>query len=74
MPPNRWLQLCSIPPRSSSFRSASEPLHPEKVAAFSQAFRSAFQVPESMPSIAGLITEQRHRLWIEQYLGQLSGS
>jgi len=49
-------------------------LHPEQVAAFSQAFRSAFQVPESMPSIAGLITEQQHRLWIEQYLGQCSGS
>ncbi|MCX5948715.1 MAG: hypothetical protein NTY67_11200 [Cyanobacteria bacterium] len=33
-------------------------LHPEQVAAFSQAFCSAFQVPESMPSIAGLITGQ----------------
>ena len=47
-------------------------LHPEQVATFSQAFRGAFQVPESTPSIAGLITEQRHSHWIEQYLSQLS--
>ena len=47
-------------------------LHPEQVATFSQSFRSAFQVPESTPSIASLITEQRHSHWIEQYLSQLS--
>ena len=47
-------------------------LAPEQVAAFSQAFRSAFQVPESTPSIAGLITEQRHSHWIEQCLSRLS--
>ena len=45
-------------------------LQPPQLAAFSQAFRSAFQVPESIPSIAGLITEQRHRAWIEKYLSQ----
>lgn len=45
-------------------------LGPEQVAVFSQAFRSAFQVPESTASIAGLITEQRHLQWIEQYLSQ----
>jgi len=46
-------------------------LLPPQLAAFSRAFRSAFQVPDSTPSIAGLITEQRHRLWIEDFLGRL---
>jgi hypothetical protein len=46
-------------------------LLPPQLAAFSRAFRSAFQVPESIPSIAGLITEHRHRLWIEDFLGRL---
>jgi hypothetical protein len=45
-------------------------LQPPQLAAFSRAFRTAFQVPDSTPSIAGLITEQRHRLWIERYLEQ----
>ena len=44
---------------------------PPQLAAFSRAFRTAFQVPESTPSIARLITEQRHRLWIEDFLGRL---
>ncbi|MCX5955424.1 MAG: RAD52 family DNA repair protein [Cyanobacteria bacterium] len=46
-------------------------LQPPQLAAFSRAFRTAFQVPDSTPSIAGLITEQRHRLWIEDFLGRL---
>ena len=46
-------------------------LLPPQLAAFSRAFRSAFQVPDSTPSIAGLITEHRHRLWIENFLGRL---
>ena len=46
-------------------------LLPPQLAAFSRAFRTAFQVPESTPSIAGLITEQRHRLWIEDFLARL---
>lgn len=45
-------------------------LQPPQLAAFSKAFRSAFQVPDSIPSIAGLITEQRHRAWIEEFLRQ----
>ena len=45
-------------------------LLPPQLAAFSRSFRSAFQVPDSTPSIAGLITEQRHRLWIEDFLGR----
>ena len=44
---------------------------PPQLAAFSPAFRNAFQVPDSTPSIAGLITEQRHRLWIEDFLARL---
>ena len=47
-------------------------LLPPQLAAFSRAFRSAFQVPDSTPSIAGLITEHRHRLWIERYLEQVA--
>jgi hypothetical protein len=46
-------------------------LLPPQLAVFSRAFRSTFQVPDSTPSIAGLITEQRHRLWIEVFLGRL---
>jgi hypothetical protein len=30
----------------------------------------ASQVPESTPWIAGLITQQRHCLWIQRYLAQ----
>ena len=45
-------------------------LLPPQLAAFSRAFRTAFQVPESTPSIAGLITEQRHLAWIQHYLAQ----
>jgi hypothetical protein len=46
-------------------------LLPPQLAAFSHAFRTAFQVPDSTPSISGLITEHRHRLWIENFLGRL---
>jgi hypothetical protein len=46
-------------------------LLPPQLAAFSRAFRTAFQVPDSTASIAGLITEQRHRLWIEDFLAKL---
>jgi hypothetical protein len=46
-------------------------LLPPQLAAFSRAFRTAFQVPDSTPSISGLITEHRHRLWIENFLGRL---
>jgi hypothetical protein len=46
-------------------------LPPPQLAAFTQAFRRAFQVPAETPSIAGLITQQRHRLWTQDYLGRL---
>jgi Rad52/22 family double-strand break repair protein len=45
-------------------------LLPPQLAGFSRAFRTAFQVPYSTPSIAGLITEQRHLAWIQHYLAQ----
>jgi hypothetical protein len=45
-------------------------LLPPQLTAFSQAFRSAFQVPAATPSIAGLITQERHRHWIQQFLTQ----
>jgi hypothetical protein len=48
-------------------------LLPPQLAAFSRAFRSAFQVPDSTPSISGLITEQRHLAWIQHYLTQTQG-
>jgi hypothetical protein len=58
------------PPTIRSLQDRIRGLLPTQLAAFSRAFRSAFQVPESTPSIAGLITEQRHRAWIQQYLAQ----
>ncbi len=49
-------------------------LLPPQLAAFSRAYRTAFQVPDSTPSIAGLITEHHHRLWIEDFLGRLQSA
>ena len=48
-------------------------LLPPQLAAFCRAFRSAFQVPDAIPSIAGLITEQHHLAWIQHYLTQTQG-
>jgi hypothetical protein len=58
------------PPTIRSLQERIRGLLPPQLAAFSSAFRSAFQVPESTPSISGLITQQRHRLWIQHYLAQ----
>jgi hypothetical protein len=58
------------PPTIRSLQERIRGLLPPQLAAFSSAFRSAFQVPESTPSIAGLITQQRHLLWIQRYLAQ----
>ena len=41
--------------------------------AFSRAFRTAFQVPEATPSVAGIISQERHRIWIEEYLAKAAG-
>ena len=58
------------PPTIRSLQERIRGLLPPQLAAFSSAFRCAFQVPATTPSIAGLITEQRHRAWIQQYLAQ----
>ena len=58
------------PPTIRSLHERIRGLLPPQLAAFSQAFRRAFQVPAEIPSIAGLITEQRHQLWIQRYLNQ----
>jgi hypothetical protein len=58
------------PPTIRSLQDRIRGLLPPQLAAFSRASRSAFQVAESSHSIAGLITVQRHRAWIQQYLGQ----
>jgi hypothetical protein len=42
--------------------------------AFSRAFRAAFQVPDSTPSVAGLIRQERHRLWIQEFLAKATRS
>ncbi len=61
------------PPTIRSLHERIRGLLPPQLAAFSQAFRRAFQVPSETPSIAGLITEQRHQLWIQRYLNQPQG-
>jgi len=45
-------------------------LAPAQLEAFAKGFRSAFQVPEAQPSLAGLITTSRHQRWIEGFLAQ----
>jgi hypothetical protein len=39
-----------------------------QLSTMSRPIRTTSQVPNSTGSIAGLITEQRHRRWIQQYL------
>jgi hypothetical protein len=45
-------------------------LAPARMEAFSRGFRSAFQVPDAQPSLAGLITTSRHQRWIEDFLAE----
>ena len=49
-------------------------LSPRHRDAFSRAFRAAFQVPDSTPSVAGLIRQERHRIWIQEFLAKASRS
>jgi hypothetical protein len=56
------------PPTIHSPQERIRALLPHHLEAFRRAFRAAFRVTEEIPSIAGLITEQRHRLWIQHYL------
>ncbi len=61
------------PATIGSFHERIRALPPSQLAAFTQAFRRAFQVPAETPSIAGLISEQRHQRWIQEYLARLGG-
>jgi len=61
------------PPTIRSLHERIRGLLPPQLAAFSQAFRRAFQVPADIPTIAELITQQRHLLWIQRYLSQAQG-
>ncbi|MFN9659435.1 MAG: Rad52/Rad22 family DNA repair protein [Cyanobacteriota bacterium] len=45
-------------------------LSPRHRDAFSRAFRAAFRVPDSTPSVAGLIRQERHRIWIQEFLAK----
>jgi DNA recombination protein Rad52 len=45
-------------------------LAPARLEAFSKGFRAAFQVPNTQPSLAGLITNSRHQRWIEGFLAE----
>jgi hypothetical protein len=45
-------------------------LAPARLEAFSKGFRAAFQVPDTQPSLAGLITTSRHQRWIESFLAE----
>jgi DNA recombination protein Rad52 len=45
-------------------------LAPARLEAFSKCFRTAFQVPDAQPSLAGLITNNRHQRWIEGFLAE----
>jgi hypothetical protein len=45
-------------------------LAPGHKEAFARAFRTAFQVPQDTPSVAPLILQERHRIWIEEFLAK----
>jgi DNA recombination protein Rad52 len=49
-------------------------LAPAHLEAFSRGFRSAFQVPDAQPSLAGLITTSRHQRWIEGFLADTAAA
>jgi len=49
-------------------------LAPARLAAFSKGFRSAFQVPDAQPSLAGLITSSLHQRWIEDFLAEAASA
>jgi hypothetical protein len=49
-------------------------LPPVQLEAFSKGFRAAFQVPDAVPSLAGLITTSRHQRWIEGFLEEAASA
>jgi hypothetical protein len=61
------------PPAIAALQERLRALAPAHRDAFSRAFRTAFQVPEATPSVAGLIDQERHRIWIEEFLAKAAG-
>jgi Cd2+/Zn2+-exporting ATPase len=45
-------------------------LAPGQKEAFARAFRTAFQVSQDTPSVAPLILQERHRIWIAEFLAK----
>ena len=58
------------PAAISRLQEQIKALPPARLEAFSKGFRAAFQVPDAVPSLAGLITTSRHQRWIEGFLVQ----
>ena len=58
------------PAAISRLQEQIKALAPARLEAFAKGFRSAFQVPEAQPSLAGLITTSRHQRWIEGFLAE----
>ncbi len=46
-------------------------LAPARLEVFPKGFRTAFHVPDAVPSLAGLITTSRHQRWIEGFLAEV---
>ncbi|MFM9072152.1 MAG: hypothetical protein ACKOOC_01905, partial [Cyanobium sp.] len=84
-PRGNGLQASATSAPASQASSPETPLEPSAIAAlqdrlralapghreaFSRAFRTVFQVTNATPSVAGLINQERHRIWIEQFLAK----
>jgi hypothetical protein len=61
------------PTAAHQLREQLKALSPGLRDAFSRAFRTAFRVPDSTPSVAGLIRQERHRIWIQEFLAKAAG-
>lgn len=58
-----------IPPPPQAQGATQSPLRDHRDA-LSRAFRAAFQVPDSSSSMAGLIRQERHRSWNQEFLAK----
>ncbi|WP_010302965.1 RAD52 family DNA repair protein [Synechococcus sp. CB0101] len=66
-------EMADVPLQPSAITGLQErikALAPARLEAFSKGFRTAFQVPDTQPSLAGLITTSRHKRWIEGFLAE----
>jgi hypothetical protein len=60
---------CSIGARHAlQLQEQLKALSPHHRDAFSRALRAALRVPDSTPSVAGMIRQVRHRIWIQKFL------